>query len=112
GTRGGAPRALLNRRGGGVDRVILVSDNESWVDAGRGRGTATLHEWNRLRERNPKGRLVCVDVQPSGTTQAGEREDVLNVGGFSDQVFDVIAEFAKGRLRSDHWIGVIEAVSL
>jgi 60 kDa SS-A/Ro ribonucleoprotein len=51
-------------------------------------------------------------VQPSGTTQAVEREDILNVGGFSDQVFDVIAEFATGRLTSDHWIGVIEAVSL
>jgi 60 kDa SS-A/Ro ribonucleoprotein len=112
GTSCSAPLALLNRRRAAVDLVILVSDNESWVDAGRGRGTATMHEWNRLRERNPKARLVCVDVQPAGTTQAVEREDVLNVGGFSDQVFDVIAEFATGRLTSDHWIGVIEAVSL
>ena len=71
-----------------------------------------MHEWNRLRGRNPNARLVCIDVQPYVTTQAAEREDILNVGGFSDQVFDVIAEFATGRLMADHWIGVIEAVSL
>ena len=41
-----------------------------------------------------------------------EREDILNVGEFSDQVFDVVAEFATGRLTSDHWVGVIEAVAV
>src|SRR5262245_56783001 len=112
GTSCSAPLALLNRRRAAVDLVILISDNESWIDAGRGRGTATMHEWNGLRQRNPTARLVCIDVQPSGTTQAVEREDILNVGGFSDQVFDVVAEFAAGLLTSDHWIGVIEAVSL
>jgi 60 kDa SS-A/Ro ribonucleoprotein len=112
GTKCSAPLALLNKRRAAVDLVIFVSDNESWVDAGRGRGTATLAEWNRLRERNPNARLACVDVQPSGTTQAGEREDILNIGGFSDQVFDVVAEFATGRLTSGHWEGVIETIGL
>ena len=37
---------------------------------------------------------------------------MLNIGGFSDRVFDVIAEFANGTLNADHWVGVIEAVSL
>jgi hypothetical protein len=45
-----------------------------------------------------------------GTTEAVEREDILNVAGFSDQVFDVIAEFATGRLASDHWIGVATGI--
>jgi 60 kDa SS-A/Ro ribonucleoprotein len=112
GTNCSAPLARLNRRGEAVDLVILVSDNESWVDAGQGRGTATLREWGRLRRRNPAARLVCIDVQPYGTTQAVEREDILNVGGFSDQVFDVVAEFAAGRLTSGHWVSLIEAVAL
>jgi len=46
------------------------------------------------------------------TTQAKERDDILNIGGFSDQVFDVVAEFAAGRLTPDHWVGVINAVKL
>ena len=112
GTNCSAPLALLNRRKANGDLVIYVSDNESWVDARGGRGTATMREWNVFRQRNPAARLVCIDVQPYGTVQAEEREDILNVGGFSDQVFDVISEFARGELNADHWIGVIESVVL
>jgi 60 kDa SS-A/Ro ribonucleoprotein len=112
GTNSSAPLARLNRKNAKGDLVIFVSDNESWVDAGRGRGTATMREWNVFKQRNPNARLVCIDVQPYRTVQAKEREDILNVGGFSDQVFDVISEFARGGLNADHWIGVIDSVTL
>ena len=112
GTNCSAPLALLNRRKAKGDLVIFVSDNESWVDAGAGRGTATMREWNAFKQRNPKARLACVDVQPYRTVQAAERKDILNVGGFSDQVFDVISTFARGELNARHWIGVIESVPL
>jgi 60 kDa SS-A/Ro ribonucleoprotein len=55
---------------------------------------------------------VLIDLQPAGTTQAGDREDILNIGGFSDRVFEVVAQFASGRLVGDHWVGVIESVEL
>jgi 60 kDa SS-A/Ro ribonucleoprotein len=112
GTSVSAPLALLNRRKAMGDLVVVVSDNESWVDASGARGTATLREWNVFRSRNPKARLVLIDLQPSATTQAIEREDVLNVGGFSDQVFEILSEFAAGRLAADHWVGAIGAVTL
>ena len=112
GTNCSAPLALLNRRKATGDLVILISDSESWVDAGAGRGTATMQEWNVFKGRNPRARLVCIDVQPYRTVQAAEREDILNVGGFSDRVFDVVSEFARGELNGDHWIGVIESVAL
>jgi 60 kDa SS-A/Ro ribonucleoprotein len=112
GTNCSAPLALLNRRKANADLVVFVSDNESWVDARGGRGTATMREWNLFKQRNPAARLACIDVQPYGTVQAVERDDILNIGGFSDQVFDVIAEFASGELNADHWIGVIDAVAL
>src|SRR5256714_6859692 len=112
GTNCSAPLALLNRRQAKGDLVIFVSDYESWVDAGGGRGTATMREWNAFKQGNPNARLVCIDVQPYRTVQAVEREDILNVGGFSDQVFEVISEFARGELNADHWIGVIESVAL
>lgn len=112
GTNCSAPLQLMNECGAEGDLVIFVSDNESWVDAGRGRGTATMAEWNRFKQRNPKARLVCIDIQPYGTTQAEERDDILNIGGFSDRVFDVVAEFAAGRLSPNHWVGVINAVKL
>jgi 60 kDa SS-A/Ro ribonucleoprotein len=112
GTNCSAPLTKLNARKAAGDLVIFVSDNQSWVDAGGGRGTAMLREWNKFRERNPNARLVCVDVQPYGTTQAAEREDVLNIGGFSDRIFEVVSEFAAGRLGAEHWVGVIESVEL
>ena len=107
-----APIALLNRRKAVGDLVIVVSDNESWVDASAGRGTATMSEWSEFRARNPRARLVLIDLQPYGTTQASEREDILNVGGFSDQVFRVLGDFAAGRLDGDHWVGQIQAVPI
>jgi 60 kDa SS-A/Ro ribonucleoprotein len=117
GTNCSAPLALLNRRKAQGDLVIYVSDNESWIDApnyGRfgGEATETMKQWAEFKRRSPHARMVCIDIQPYGTVQAQEREDILNVGGFSDQVFELIAEFAAGRLNDDHWVGVIEAVEL
>jgi 60 kDa SS-A/Ro ribonucleoprotein len=111
GTAVSAPLAKLNARRATGDLVVIVSDNESWVDAGA-HGTATLREWSAFRARNPRARLVLIDLQPYTTTQAVEREDILNIGGFSDQVFEVVADFAAGRLHNDHWVGRIESVAL
>ncbi len=112
GTNCSAPVRLLNQRKAKADLILFVSDNESWVDQRRGRGTALLAEWSEFRQRNPKARLVCLDVQPNQTTQAAERADILNIGGFSDQVFEVISAFAAGQLEADHWIARIEAVAV
>jgi 60 kDa SS-A/Ro ribonucleoprotein len=116
GTNCSAPLEFLNRRGAEGDLVIYVSDNESWVDSPRygtfgGSATATMKEWSRFRNRNPGARMVCIDIQPYATVQAKERHDILNIGGFSDQVFDVIAEFANGNLNANHWVGVIENIN-
>ncbi|EAN9987960.1 TROVE domain-containing protein [Salmonella enterica subsp. enterica serovar Enteritidis] len=104
-------RRLLNERAR-VDLVIMVSDNESWVDKSRHGSTATMECWIELKKRNPQARLVCIDLLPYGTTQAAERSDILNVGGFSDEVFTVIDNFVNGRYGSAHWLEEIEAVTL
>ncbi|MDT5272569.1 MAG: 60 kDa SS-A/Ro ribonucleoprotein [Acidobacteriota bacterium] len=112
GTNCSAPLRLLNERKAEGDLVLFVSDNESWVDAGSGRGTATMREWAVFKQRNPHARMVCIDIQPYQTVQAAESADVLNVGGFSDHVFEVVADFAAGRLNAGHWVGVIEQITL
>jgi 60 kDa SS-A/Ro ribonucleoprotein len=127
GTACSAPLRRLNEQGAKGDMVIYVSDNQSWADFakpaarrsavaaffGMGqRGTAMADEWERFRERNPGAKLVLIDIQPYDTTQVSERADVLNVGGFSDTVFQLIALFAKGELGADHWVGEIDSISL
>lgn len=106
GTNVSAPLALLNRRQAGVDLVVIVSDNESWVDASRHGATATMREWERLKNRCPGAKLVCIDLQPYGTTQARSRKDILNVGGFSDAVFETLAAFAAGEGERD-WVAEV-----
>lgn len=112
GTNCSAPLAMLNRRQARADVVIYVSDNESWVDFAGHCGSETMAEWQRLRTRNPRAKLVCIDVQPYHTVQAVERADILNVGGFSDTVFELIAAFLGDELCPEHWAGVIEAMEL
>jgi hypothetical protein len=49
---------------------------------------------------------VLIDVQPTGNFE--ERDGVLYVAGFSDDVFDVIAAFARGDLDGDRWLALVE----
>ena len=69
-----------------------------------------MRQWNEFKSRNSGAKLVCIDHQPNAHTQAQERRDILNVGGFSDQVFTLVSEFANGNLDDGHWVGVIEKV--
>jgi 60 kDa SS-A/Ro ribonucleoprotein len=105
GTNVSAPLAQLNAERAKVDLVLIVSDNQSWVDATRSGVSATMIEWDKLVRRNPTAKLVCVDIQPHGTTQASGRPEILNVGGFSDAVFDTIARFASGGARD--WVSIV-----
>jgi 60 kDa SS-A/Ro ribonucleoprotein len=117
GTDCSTPLAYANRHL--ADRpfagCVLVSDNESWVGQGRGGATAVLTEWERFAARQRRHgvadpKLVCIDVQPSTTTQAPDRADVLNVGGFSDAVFDVVAAFLAG--NPARFVAEVEAVEV
>lgn len=106
GTNVSAPLALLNKERARVDTVVIVSDNESWVDPSRRGATATMAEWNKLKSRNPGAKLICIDIQPYGSTQAKDRADIMNVGGFNDAVFDAMARFAKGETRD--WVEIVQ----
>ncbi len=108
GTSCSAPLVELNARRAKGSLVLLVSDNESWVDARRG-ATEVMTQWDAFRARNPGAKLVCLDLAPNATTQAIERRDVLNIGGFSDAVFELIGDFA-GNKTSQHWLERIEAI--
>ncbi len=123
GTKCSLPLEELNNRRATGDLVIYVSDYESWVDSpplpsymygSTARGTATMQAWNQFKMRtgNKNAKLVCIDLTPNGTTQANDREDILNVGGFSDAVFEVIAKFIELGNNKDLWIKTIESVKI
>ena len=108
-----APLRYINDKALPVDLVVFVSDNQSWVNnQAYYAGTSKMQEWGKIKARNPRARMVCIDIQPYTSVQAEPREDVLHVGDFSDAVFTLLNQYARGELGSEHWVGVINAVPL
>ena len=62
----------------------------------------------RLGVTAPK--LVCIDIQPYGSTQAPERDDILNIGGFSDAVFNVVSSFLSNDMN--RFVREVESIEL
>lgn len=118
GTTCSAPLRKLNAEKAKADICIYFSDNESWADCStnsRGysyRGTSAASEWDIFKKSNPSAKLVCVDLTPNSTVQVKDSKSTLNIGGFSDNVFDIIAKFAKGELSGEHFVGEIEKVDV
>ncbi len=97
--------------------MVLVSDNESWIGTGRHGSTGVMTAWEAFvanqrklagKEANPK--LVCIDLQPYQTVQACERADIMNIGGFSDSVFNVISAFLAH--NNQRFVAEVEAIEL
>lgn len=108
-----ANRTLRHRKFAGC---VLVSDMESWVGAGRHGSTGVMTEWQQFvkqqvaQRAQSSPRLVCIDLQAYATTQAPDRDDILNIGGFSDAVFQAISSFLSG--DSGRFVSEVEAVEL
>lgn len=109
-----APIRLLNEQGRKCDLFVIISDDQSWVDSGyyyhrggsaeQGR-TSTLKQWDALKKRCPKAKMVRINIVASTTAQApAHRDDTLLVGGFSDAVFDAVVNFQVGQ----DWVDTIK----
>jgi 60 kDa SS-A/Ro ribonucleoprotein len=97
--------------------VVLVSDNESWVGTGRHGSTGVMTAWEafvanqrKLAGKDAAPKLVNIDLQPYQTVQACERADIINIGGFSDAVFNVISAFLAD--NNQRFVAEVEAIEL
>ncbi|QDV29192.1 hypothetical protein Spb1_10680 [Planctopirus ephydatiae] len=97
--------------------VVLVSDNESWVGTGRHGSTGVMTAWEafvsnqrKLAGKQATPKLVNIDLQPYQTVQACERADIMNIGGFSDSVFNVISTFLAN--DNQRFVAEVEAIEL
>ncbi|QDV40628.1 hypothetical protein Enr13x_04340 [Stieleria neptunia] len=101
--------------------IVLVSDNESWINSGRRYGygqngsTGVMTQWEKFKKTqrghgiaDPK--LVCIDIAPYGNTQAPDRQDILNIGGFSDAVFNVVSSFLSA--DKNRFVREVESIEL
>jgi len=97
--------------------IVLVSDNESWVGTGRHGSTGVMTAWEafasnqrKLAGKEAAPKLVNIDLQPYQTVQACERADIMNIGGFSDSVFNVISAFLAD--NNQRFVAEVEAIEL
>ena len=123
GTDCSIPLAEANKRYSDRPLVgcVLVSDCESWITGGRQYGygyrgsTGVMTEWqkfvkNARRHGITDPKLVCIDIQPYGTSQAPERDEILNIGGFSDAVFTVVSSFLSA--DKNRFVREVESIEL
>jgi 60 kDa SS-A/Ro ribonucleoprotein len=99
----------LNQNNWKGDVVIYVSDNQSWMHGLWG-SQSMAAEWNLFKKNNPKAKLVCIDITSYGTTQVPDNKDVLNIGGFSDNVWPVIENFVNH--SGSNFVSTVEQVKL
>lgn len=95
-----------------ADVVIYISDNQSWVQSNKvfGKETDMMREWSKFHNRNRGAKLVNIDIAPASHAQVYDSANTMNVGGFSDQVFEVVANFVHG--GKNDLVKTIEAVDL
>ena len=116
GTDLGAAMRFLETATEAPDLIIMVSDNESWYDpSGQRRRyyqtTGVQESWQRIRHRNPKAKMVCIDIQVTDNTQALDGHGVMNIGGFSDTIWETISRFVSGE-GPQTWVDEIKSISL
>ena len=124
GTNAGAAMDVFNAQRKPYDFIVYVSDCQSWVDSrgssmfsgyGRGyggNGTPLMEKWATQRVGNKNAKLAEINVAAYGDSQADSKDkSILNVGGFSDAVFDVLAEFAE-RTDNVSFLSVVDRVEL
>jgi 60 kDa SS-A/Ro ribonucleoprotein len=101
--------------------VVLVSDNESWVYRnrpyayGRDGSTGVMTQWQQFvafqqQHGVTAPKLVCIDHQPYASTHASERDDILNIGGFRDAVFNVVASYLSD--AAARFVAEVESIEL
>lgn len=99
----------LNQTNNKSNLVIFVSDNMSWADFNISyRGTKMQEEWIKYKKRNPKAKLVLIDVTPNSTSQIQTDKSVLQIAGWSDECFKVISKFVNNEVAS--FVSEIEGI--
>lgn len=91
------------------DLVIFVSDNMSWADYYRNTNLADL--WLKYKNKNKKTKLVLIDLTPNAHVQVNPQKDVLNIGGWSDEVYAVISNFVRSG-DTNEFVNTVKAVEI
>lgn len=115
GTNMSLPLIAANQEKWMQQHIWYIGDNATWMDStgagmmGWTSGTQMQAQLAVYRKRVPNVRTVYINLQPYGTAPA-TGDDVLNIGGFADTVFQTAATFAREGKGPEVWIRRIESI--
>lgn len=108
--------AWMTDNGVGAEQVVMISDNESWADRvsyWQRQGymskvpatpmASAIDTWRR-QTGSTNAKLIFNDITPNTTTPEASGPLVLNIGGFGDEVWRMVADFVEGRHGPEYWI--------
>lgn len=75
------------------DRIIVLSDNESWMERGWGGSTNSVYNATRGLLGDPK--IFCIDLLGYGTFDIGGR-NTYHLTGWSDKLLDLLKNLEDG----------------
>lgn len=122
--------ALANKNGSKAPLVIMISDNQSLAQMnepvrdisiyspsqikslGLDEQTGAMTEWARYLKRVPNAKLINLDISPNITSQLPSRPDIFNIGGWSNNIFNIVQEFLSSGKNSFSWSRKIAAIKL
>lgn len=88
------------------DRIIVLSDMQTWME--RGYGMETREEFKKYAKKyNPNVKLYSFDLAGNGTMQFPE-ENVFCIAGLSEHAFDVMSKMEEDKAYMIHEIEAIE----
>jgi 60 kDa SS-A/Ro ribonucleoprotein len=106
-----APLRLLNEHQEQRDLVVIISDNQTWADLRKTRESSILQQWDVFRSRNPRARLVCLDLQPEVPVPWPARQDVLCLSARCERVFPIITQFSAGGITTPEQVRQVQNLS-
>lgn len=106
--RGGGTQTSLvfgyaNQKRKKYDRIVIISDNESWVESswgGRGSVQSAYEQYKTNTGENPW--VYAIDIQGYGTTDLQKSSRVFHLTGWSERLLDFIAAAEQGDSIIEH----------
>lgn len=86
--------AIFQRANKKYDRVIIISDMQTWVDSGYGSGVTPAY--NDYKSKFGDLNVYTMDMSGYGTTNLSQ-DKIYQLAGFSEKIFDLMAKLEVDR---------------
>lgn len=97
-----------------VENIIILSDMQAWAEYQSYGAVAYANKvWHNIVSKNNNAKIVSINLAASDTTQlSNKHKNSLNIGGFSDEVFNTINSFIHNKWNEKYWVNEIKKINI